>query len=134
MMLITLVSAGAIHAAKPMQPVGKHDGISIVNNTEGDLSIQWNKGKKTFIKTLKKGNKKFISVPNGTKINVFYSDNIEDHNMKSCKGEGRPLSFTTNNKTVLYTITGGYYDGVGAFNRAAPGHHCIIKYHKEIEN
>lgn len=132
-LLLLIALAPYMLCARTARTDWNHNGIYIVNNTEGDLNVERDNGNLLIPKPAKKHTSMaLIAVPVGTKLTVTYTDHIESHaSMPSCR-KGAHVFITTEEKIVLYEITGGYNDGRGAFNRAGIGPHCRIKVHREL--
>ena len=130
--LLSLLFTCALHA-KPMWET--QQGVYVVNNSEGDLTLSWDQEEKTIPKSAKLCTKKsmaFIAVEPGTKVTVSYSDQIHEHaELHSCRG-GAQTSFTTSRRIVAYVISGGYSEGDESYKRPGKGHHCRIKVHQRF--
>ncbi len=127
-LIIALLGCNGLAA----QPLWKHNGIYIVNKSDGVLTITWKQGKEKRKKTIASSERMcgdtmaLIPAPVGTQINVSYNDTDEDHdNMPTCRGK-KLISFKTNRKIVVYEITGGFREDIGEFNAAGRGIHCFI--------
>lgn len=111
----------------------KHNGVYIVNNSNGNLTILWNNHKQILPKAqMKCTSMTLIPAPIGTKIKITYSDTIDDHStLHTCRG-GAHTDFTVEDRIMLYEITGGYGAGMGPFNRPGSGPHCTVKVHRRL--
>lgn len=133
--LILMYCSG--HAKKSelitQQPTWKHNGIYIVNKSEGYLTIQWD-DHEFKLAPAKENTISKILVPvtqPKTEINISYSDAVPAHaDLPTCRG-GAHVTFKTNKRIVLYEIYGGHEDGKGPFNRPGTGIHCHIKLHHQ---
>lgn len=107
----------------------RHNGIYIVNKSEGYLTITWDDNKRDLAPAQGSEISKMlipVTEPN-VMIRVSYSDTVPAYaDMPSCRG-GAHASFKTNQKIKLYEIYGGHEEGRAAFNRPATGPHCDIK-------
>jgi len=123
MTLIVCASYAKEHA------VWRHDGIYIVNKSEGYLTIEWQGHKE---QPLEPASKILIPVTKpGVTIKIYYNNKGPAYlDMPSCKG-GAHVSFTTRENIKLYEIRGGHEEGRGAFNRPGTGPHCNIKLHHQ---
>jgi len=113
--------------------VWRHNGIYIVNKSEGELTIRWN-NQELRLKPARINEISKILVPvtmPGTKIKISYSDTIPAHaELRTCRG-GAHASFKTSKRIVLYEIYGGHQEGKGAFNQPGHGPHCYIHVHHQ---
>lgn len=106
----------------------RHNGIYIVNKTDGLITIMWDDQKKELGPELKT----LIPVTEpGVEINISYQSTVPAYaDMESCRGKAH-TSLKTGKKIVLYEIEGGYNEGRNFFNRPAMGPHCAIRVHPQ---
>ena len=136
MIMASLLFVAYICDAKE-SPIWRHNGIYIVNKSDGTLTIKWGK-KSKILAPAKEGAISKILIPitkPNVKIDISYSNNIAaDADMPTCRG-GAHLSLKTNKNIKLYEIYGGYeegwatygdYDDQGGFTRPGTGPHCSL--------
>lgn len=134
LLLLMMLIHGCINA-KDNKPKSdwNHKGIYIVNNTEGDLTVNWGTGTKVIAHAQEYETSMGlipVAPDSKTKLDITYSDTIDDHDIiHTCRG-GAIIKFTTEKPLVLYEIIGGYNSGRGPFNRPGKGPHCAIKLHR----
>lgn len=123
--VITLAACTS-HAKE--QVAWKHNGIYIVNKTDGILKIVWDDQERELGPALKA----LIPVSkSNVEIKISYYSTVSAYaQMPSCTGQAH-TSLKTGKKIVLYEIQGGYDEGRNDFNRPATGPHCAIKVHPQ---
>jgi hypothetical protein len=137
--LLSMLLSGIAHALPQWETQA---GFYLINNSQGSLTLTWDGQSIPISKTahpITKDSAQFIAVKPGTIITVSYSDKIRQHTeLHSCRG-GAHLEFTTDKRSsderiVLYEITGGYSDGNESYKRPGTGHHCRIKLNRQRFN
>lgn len=128
-MIVALIVLTAFTSHTKQQITWRHNGIYIVNKSEGYLTIMWDDNKRDLAPAQGGEISKIlipVTEPN-VSIKVSYSDKVPAYaDMPSCRG-GAHAAFKTNEKIKLYEIHGGHEEGRAAFNRPATGPHCNIK-------
>jgi hypothetical protein len=106
----------------------RHNGIYIVNKTDGSLKVRWDNQEKD----IESQQKALIPINRPhTEIKISYSNTVPAFaDFPTCRG-GAQTSLRTGKKIVLYEIHGGHDDGKGPFNRPGRGAHCAIHVHHQ---